>query len=247
MLGYLALEIRRTFRDRRFIVFTMAVPVGFYLLWANVFGGDGTPDADTGLTVKTHLLVSMAAYGALGAALTTTGARLAAERQNGWLRQLRVTPLRPWAVITSKIIASMCLALPAIILVGLAAVLTQHVHLSAAEWAGLIALMWLGTLPFAALGTLIGSVVGADAAQPLTIGLYLVLAILGGMWMPVSQLPKAMRTVAHWTPSNRFADLGWKIVGDHAPSAADGLILAGWTVLLGVLAIVAYRRATVRS
>jgi ABC-2 type transport system permease protein len=247
MLRYLALEIRRTFRDRRFVFFTVAIPVLFYLLWSNVFAKNGGTDETTGLDAKTYLLVAMAAYGALGASLNTTAARLAAERQSGWLRQLQVTPLRPWAVIIAKSIASMCLALPSVVAVGVIAVLTQHVHLSAGAWAGLIALTWIGTLPFAALGTLIGSLLGPDAAQPVTLLCYFGLSILGGLWMPVSILPTAMRHVAHWTPSNRFADLGWSVVGGNTPPASDALVLAGWLVVLGALAVAAYRRATVRS
>lgn len=247
MLHYLGLEIRRMFRDRRFVFFTMAIPVVFYLLWSNTFGKDAGTVGDTGLNAKTYLLVSMASFGAVGAALTTTGARLAGERQSGWLRQLQVTPLRPWAVIVVKTLASMFLALPAIILVGLAAILTQHVHLSAGEWAAMVGLMWLGTLPFAALGTLIGSLVGADAAHPVTLACYFGLSILGGLWMPVDSLPKALRQVSHWLPSNRFAHLGWSAAGGHVPAASDGLVLAGWALILGVSAIAAYRRATVRS
>jgi ABC-2 type transport system permease protein len=247
MLRYLVLEIRRMYRDRRFVFFTIAMPVGFYLLWSTIFAKHGDTDPETGLNAKTYLLVSMAAYGALGASLTTTGARLAAERQSGWLRQLQVTPLRPWAVISAKVLASMFLALPAIVVVGLTAVLTQHVHLSPGQWAAIIGAMWVGTLPFAALGTLIGSLVGTDAAQPLTVACYFALSILGGVWMSVSILPRALRAIAHWTPSNRFADLGWSIAAGHVPPASDALILAGWTVVLGGLAVAAYRRATVRS
>ncbi|MDN3354592.1 ABC transporter permease [Actinomadura sp. DC4] len=246
MLRYLLLEMRRMYRDRRFVFFTVAMPVAFYLLWSNIFAkGDGV-ESDTGLNAATYLLVSMASFGALGAALTTTGPRLAAERQTGWLRQLQVTPLRPAAVITAKIIASMCLALPSLIVVGLTAALTQHVRLSPGEWAAMIALMWVGTLPFAALGTLIGSLVGTDAAQPLTVACLFGLSILGGIWMSVSILPKTLRHIAHWMPSNRYADLGWSAVAGHAPPASDFFILAGWTVGLGALAIMAYRRATVR-
>jgi ABC-2 type transport system permease protein len=241
------LEMRRMYRDRRFVFFTVAIPVAFYLLWSNIFAKGSGLDTDTGLEAKTYLLVSMASFGALGASLTTTGPRLAIERQSGWLRQLQVTPLRPWSVITAKILASMCLALPAIVLVGLTAALTQHVRLSAGEWVAMVALMWVGTLPFAALGTLIGSLVDADAAQPLTIACLFGLSILGGLWMSVSILPKTLRHIAHWTPSNRFADLGWSVVAGHTPPASDALVLAGWTIGLGALAIAAYRRATVRS
>jgi ABC-2 type transport system permease protein len=247
MLRYLTLEIRRMYRDRHFVFFTIAIPVGFYLLWSNIFAKNSGVDTETGLDARTYLLVSMASFGALGASLTTTGARLAAERQSGWLRQLQVTPLRPWAVITAKVMASMCLALPAIAAVGITAALTQHVHLPLGRWAAMVALMWIGTLPFAALGTLIGSLVGSDAAQPATVACYFALSILGGLWMSVSILPRTLRHVAHWTPSNRFADLGWSVVAGHTPPASDGFVLAAWTAVLGALAVVAYRRATVRS
>lgn len=246
MLGYLRVELRRMVRDRRFVFFTIAVPIGFYLLWSNTFASDG-PAAATGLPLQIHLMVSMAAFGAIGAALTTTGPRLAAELHSGWLRQLRATPLPGRAVIFTKILASMLLALPPLALVSLTAALTQDVRLPAAEWAGMIALMWLATLPFAALGTLIGSLAGGDASQPVTVGVYLVLSALGGLWMPTDELPRALRAVAHWLPSNRFAEIGWDIVGGHAPAASAGLILAGWAAALGGCAVAAYRRATLSA
>jgi ABC-2 type transport system permease protein len=247
MLGYLRLELRRMARDRRFVFFTIAVPVGFYLLWSTTAPDDAGPQATTGLPVQLHLMVAMAAFGALGAALTTTGPRLATELRSGWLRQLRATPLPHRTVIFTKIFASMVLALPPLILVSLTAALTQDVRLSAGEWIGMIALMWVATLPFAALGTLIGSLAGGDAAQPITVGAYLALSALGGLWMPLDQLPGALRAVAHWLPSNRFAEIGWDVAGGHVPTATVGLVLAAWSVALGGCAVAAYRRATLSS
>jgi ABC-2 type transport system permease protein len=140
----------------------------------------------------------------------------------------------------------MILALPAIFLVSLVAAVTQDVRLSVMEWIGMIALMWISTLPFAALGTLIGSMANPDAAQPITLGCYFTLSIVGGLWMPVSQLPKVLRGISQWTPSNRFAEIGRDIVGGRAPSATAGLVLAAWALALGALAITAYRR-TIQS
>ena len=246
MFDYLKLEIRRVFRDRRFVSLTVGIPVVFYLLWSGIFAGDGD-ETSTGLSPQVYLLVSMASFGAIGAALNATGARLAAERQTGWLRQLKVTPLSSRSVIVAKTLASMTLALPSILLVTLIAATVRHVDLPIGEWAGLVAIMWVATLPFAALGTLIGSLVGPDSAQPLTMGCYFLLSILGGLWWPIDQLPDAMRTLARWTPSNRFAELGWDVVGGHAPSTTAALTLAGWTVLLGAGAVTAYRRTTVKA
>jgi ABC-2 type transport system permease protein len=245
MLSYLTLEVRRLLRDRRFAFFTIIFPVALYLLWTNIFS-EGR-DEITGLTVPSYLMVSLASYGAIGAALNTTGVRLATERQTGWLRQLQVTPLPAWAVITVKTIAAMTLALPSLTLVGLTAALTQDVRLSAVEWIGMIALLCVGTLPFAAMGTLIGSLVSAEAGQPVMMICYFTLAIAGGLWVPVSQLPDAFRSISTWLPSNRLAELGWDIAGGHAPSGSALLVLAAWTAGLGALAIAAYRRATLNS
>ncbi|MCP2340311.1 ABC transporter permease [Actinomadura rupiterrae] len=241
MLAYLRLEIVRMFRDRRFTFFTLAVPVAFYLLWANVFD-DGGRDPATGLDARTYLMVSMASFGAIGAALSSTGQRFAAERASGWLRQLRTTPLRPTAVVAARTVAAMVLALPAILLVSLVAVAFQGVRVDPLHWLAMVALMWLGALPFAALGILIGSLVGPDAAQPVTLGCYFALSIMGGLWMPTDRLPSGLRAIAGWTPSNRFGSLGWTLVSGHVPSATTGLVLAGWTAGLVGLAVPAYRR-----
>jgi ABC-2 type transport system permease protein len=244
MISYLRVEIVRMFRNTRFVIFTIALPVAFYLLFAGTSKGTETVSGDS-MSVKIYLMVSMAAYGAVGAALTTTGQRLAIERKSGWLKQLQVTPLSAWSVIAAKTISAMVLSLPALLAVSAAGYLFEGVRLDAGEWAVMVALMVVATLPFAALGTLIGSMFSADASQPVTLICYFALSIVGGLWMPTSSLPKALRTVSDWLPSNRFAEIGRSIVAGHTPSAAAFLILAAWSLGLGALAVNAYRRTTV--
>jgi ABC-2 type transport system permease protein len=246
MFRYFRLEVLRTFRDRRFVFFTIGFPVALYLLWSNILGDVGAEQA-TGLDVDSYMLVGFGLYGGIGAALSVTGPRLAQELKTGWLRQLSITPLRPSAMVVAKVLAAMTLSLPSLVLVGLVAALTQDIGLPPAAWAGLLAVAWLGTLPFAALGTLIGSLVKGDSAQPAMMIVYLGLSIVGGLWMPVSSMPSVLREIAGWTPTNRLAELGWDVVGGHAPSATPVLILAAWAVVLGAMAAPAYRRATVQS
>ncbi len=84
---YLALDVRRAFRNRRTLVFLLVMPVAFFLL----FGGsyrESDPEAFA------YVMVSMAVYGAM-IATTSTGAQVSVERSLGWTRQLRLTPLRP--------------------------------------------------------------------------------------------------------------------------------------------------------
>lgn len=247
MAVYLRLEIVRALRDRRFLFFTLAFPVGLFLLFSNIFATPGETDSATGLAVAQYMMIAFGSYGAIGAALNATGPRLAMELDSGWLRQLRVTPLAAWKVITVRIATALLLALPSLALVALTAALTQDVRLPAGRWAALLAVLTVATLPFAALGTLVGATVKADTAQPATLMLYIPMAVVGGLWVPVEQLPGFLRTLSPWTPANRMAELGWDLVGGHAPSAAAVAVLAAWTAGLGVLALLGYRRATVAA
>ncbi|MEU9889225.1 ABC transporter permease [Sphaerisporangium sp. NPDC051011] len=245
MPAYVRLEAVRMLRNKRYIIFVVAFPVGFYLLYSNLWG-DQT-DASTGVRGSVALMVSMAAYGALAASIMSTAVPWSQERQTGWLRQLQITPMPNWAIIVTKVITSLLLVLPALLLVVLAAVLTQHVSLPAGQWAALIAVMWAGTIPFAALGLVIGSLVPPDTAQPLAVIGMFGLALLGGLWFPADMLPGVLRSVAHVLPSYDYAELGQRIVAGQAPrAAAVGGILA-WGAALCTLAIAAYRRATARA
>jgi hypothetical protein len=126
MSAYLRLELLRTLRDRRWLIMTVAMPVGLYLLFSGVFGNQPPTN---GLTVDVGIMVSMAAFGAMGAVLAASGPRIAQERGNGWLRQLAITPIAPRSQLLAKVMAAMTLGLPALVLVGLRRQLGRRAHL----------------------------------------------------------------------------------------------------------------------
>ena len=97
------------------------------------------------MTEAVRDMISMAAFGAIGAALMATAPRIAQERTNGWLRQLRIMPVSTRQVITAKVLAAMAWGLPAIVLVDLTAVVAHGVRMSAWQWVSIGVLLWLGT------------------------------------------------------------------------------------------------------
>jgi len=153
--AYLRLELRRTLRNRRYVVFTIAFPVILYLLYTAVVpANDGGQTLD-GLRWPAYFLVSMAAYGALGAAMGQA-VPIATERRTGWARQLRVTPLPGGAYVAVKVLASMLVTLPALVLVAVAALAVNHVDLGLGPTVAMVAVLVVASLPFAALGLLLG-------------------------------------------------------------------------------------------
>jgi len=151
------------------------------------------------------------------AALNAGGTRLAAERASGWTRQLRVTPLPSWSYATTKIAASMVIALPVIAVVELTGLLLGGVRLGLATWAALTVVLWASALPFASLGVLVGFVASSETAYPVVTALMFLLSFFGGLFTPVSDLPVVLRHVASFLPSYHDASLGWAVVAGRAP------------------------------
>jgi ABC-2 type transport system permease protein len=243
-LTYTLISARSTFRNTRFVIFTLALPLVMYLLFNGLYGQQ--QDQGSGISVSAYLMVSMAAYGGLGAAINA-GARVAIERQTGWNRQLRLSALSPRAYMVSKSCVSLLVALPAIILVFLAGALIGHVHLTIGVWLGAGLGVWLSLIPFAVAGLVIGFSASVEAVQPLTVLVYMAMSILGGLWFPVDQLSAFLRGVAKVLPSYWVAETGRSILGGYGIPTIGILVLAAWTVGLGLLGAMAYRRSGRRA
>jgi ABC-2 type transport system permease protein len=242
MTGFLTLELRRCLRDVRYLVIAVAMPIGLYLLFTGLFGSHG--QRAQGLPQPKELMIAMVAYGAMWAAFSATGPRIAHERAIGWTRQLRVTPLTPASALSGKLVTALAAALPAMVLVALTAVISHNVRLSAAQWPALLAAMWAGVLPLALLGLAIGYLAGDDIAFPITMALYFALGALGGLWIPPSAMPHAMQDIAQFLPSNAVAELGRRIGGGQSSALRAVLVLTAWTLGSGLVALLAYRRQT---
>jgi ABC-2 type transport system permease protein len=245
MTGFLALELRRSLRDVRYLVIAMAMPIGLYLLFTGLFGAHG--QRAQGLPQPLELMVAMIAYGAMWAVFSATGPRIAHERAIGWTRQLRVTPLTPASALSGKLVTALAAALPAMALVALTAMLSHHIQLSPAQWLAMLITMWAGVLPLALLGLAIGYLAGDDIAFPLTMALYFALGALGGLWMPLSTMPHAMQDIGQALPSNGVAELGWRIAGGQASVPRAALVLTAWLLGSATAALLAYRRRKMRS
>jgi ABC-2 type transport system permease protein len=240
-LTYLWLEAKRQWRNREILIFRLGLPTAIYLI-LNAANGDTPPTSPGGR------MVAIAALAAVISGLAA-GPTLGEERANGWLRQLRTTPLRPRAAVAAKIAVAMSFALPAIALVAAAAGLVGDNQGTALGWAEsikLIGLMWLATTPITAIGALIGLTFGGEAAQGATTLAFVVLWLAGGIFTPPSQMPDLLAAISRALPSWGVVQVGESVAaGDTLPASAL-VVLAAWTVGAGALAALAWRRVLAR-
>lgn len=243
MLRYLWLETKRQWRDREVLILRLGLPTAIYLILTVVAGDAG--ESSVGLPQGTARMVAVAALGAVISGLAA-GPSLGEERANGWLRQLRVTPLPPSAAVAAKIAVAMSFVLPSIALVVAAAGVTAGSTLAWAKVIELVSLMWIATIPLTALGTLIGLTFSAEAAQSATTLAFVVLWLLGGIFTEPGNMPDALAAIARTLPSYGIVRVGWSAAGgDLLPVSALAVVVA-WTVGAGALAALAWRRVVSR-
>jgi ABC-2 type transport system permease protein len=236
MIAFLRFEIVRTLRNVRFLIMLLAFPVLLYLIYSKQQG------TSQGLTEATLLLVSLAVYSGMGSAMFASGPQLARERQNGWMRQLRISPIGTRGWFGAKLAQSILLIIPGLAALLALALTYGHVHIAAGRLGVLALVLLLGAIPFCALGLVIGLTFDGATAQVAQMISLLVLAFLGGIFIKWSNLPHGMQTIGKVLPSYHLAQLGWNAAAGRALGMTDVAALAAWTVALAAVALWKWRQ-----
>lgn len=237
MSGTLALartEIARLRRNRRYMMFTLALPVVLYLLVAKQV----QHVTAYGVAYKAYYMVSMASFGSFSGALTGNAQRIAQERKDGWIRQLRLTPLPPQSYVIAKVIASLATSVPSIVIVLLLGRFYGGIQLPLWKWLVIAIAVWLGTLIFAALAVAIGYRFMPDTVQPMTMFVYLVMTFLGGVWFALGGV---LQDIGQVLPTYQIIKIGTDVIGAGTVSAVSVWVSLAWLVGAIVLATLAVR------
>jgi ABC-2 type transport system permease protein len=239
--SYLYYELLRTFRNRRFFIFSLGFPLVLYFIIAGTnryklnIGG-------TGLSAPLYYMVGLAAFGTMNAMLSA-GARIAGERSVGWNRQLRITPLTTRTYFRAKVITGYLMA--AVTLVALyASGISLGVHLTGSEWLRMTGLILVGLIPFAAIGIVFGHMLTPDSIGPAMGGSTALFALLGGTWFPITG--GVMLKIAEALPSYWLVQAGHVGLGGPGWDATGWIVIAAWTAGATLLARQAYQRDTKR-
>ena len=236
MSGTLALtraELMRLMRNRRYFIFTVALPVLLYLALAKQFTGNVY-----GISFRAFYMVDMALLGAFSGALNGNAIRISQEKKEGWIRQLRLTSLPAYAYVVSKILVSMATTVTSIVIVLLLGRFYGNVHLLGWQWLVVAITIWFSATIFAALAVAIGYRFAPDQVQPITLLVYFGFLFLGGIWYPLSG---TLKTVGQLTPTYQAVKIGTDIIEGASVSAGLAIGLVVWLGIFVALAVVAVR------
>lgn len=239
---YLFGELKRTLRNPRYLIFSLVMPVILFLLFAS----GGKNDTIGGLSVAAYIMVSMGTFGAMSGVFSSAG-RIALERSTGWNRQLRLTALSGRQYVLGKAVTGFSVALPALIIVFLAGALGKGVSLPAARWPVIGLSVLLGLLPMAALAVWLGYAARPDSLQAIMGGIISLLALIGGLWVPIESFPNWVGDIAKALPTYWAAGAGRSALAGSWVGWHGVAVLAAWTVVFAAVAGRAYVRDSAKS
>jgi ABC-2 type transport system permease protein len=240
-VAYTHYELIRTFRDRRLFLFAFGFPVILYFVI--VVPQRHVHDfSSTGISLPLYYMVSLASFGTM-MSMMSAGFRIAGERQVGWTRQLRITPLSARSYMRAKILTAYAMAGVSLLLLYLSG-FVLGVRLSAGTWVSMTILIAIALLPFGALGVALGHVLTVDSVGPATGGIVSLLAVVSGTWFPITH--GFLHDVGQFLPSYWLVQAGRISLHGQGWDAKAWAVVIGWTVLLTAIAAVAYRRDTGR-
>ncbi len=157
-----------------------------------------------------YLLATYGVFGVMGVGLFAFGVTVAMEREQGFLIYKRALPMPPGAYLFAKMAMAMLFAV-------------------------IISLL-LATL--AAVGLYVGTLVGGQGAPAVVNLLYLPIAFLSRLWLPLKLLPAWIAKLAPVWPFYHHSQIALKVIGmDAGGSVAVHLgVLVGITMVFFLLA-----------
>ena len=234
-------EFFKLLRTPHYSLPTLVLPVMFYLL----FGLSFTGRSHGGVGPAELLMAGYIVFGVVTASLFAFGSGVALERAQGWLVLKRTTPMPASAYLAAKVLSCMLFGVTIVALMATVAITLGGVRLPATAWLSLLPVVMLGCVPFCLAGLCVAFLVPPAGASGIVNLLNLPLAFAGGLWVPVSMLPRLFQAVAPFVPQYHIAQLARGAIG--APRAAPvwqhaGMLLAAAAVF-GVAAYFAWRRS----
>lgn len=230
-------ELRLAVRRGESLLITFVIPAGVLLVFSAFDMSGGTA---TGSPVD-RMLPGAMALAVIAASMVSLAIATGFERSYGVIKRLGGSPAGSSVLVASKTVAVIVVeAVQVVLLVGIALLLgwapgpTPSAPLVAS---GLL----LGTIAFAGLGLLMAGTLRAEATLALANLLFLLSLVLGGIVIPLDRLPGPVATIAADLPPAALTHVLTVGLGAAGDATESLILLAGWALVLAVLAARKFR------
>jgi ABC-2 type transport system permease protein len=177
------------------------------------------------------------ALAVMSTAFTAQAIALGFDRRYGVIRRLAATALPRWLLVAGRLVAVLgVVVVQMVVLAAIALALGWRPAVDGLGWALLLVL--LGCAAFGALGILVGGTLRAEVTLAVANLIWLVLVLVGGIVVPVDEMPHTLAAVAQWLPTAALADgLRTTLATGAAPTGQQVLVLVAWAAVAAAAAV----------
>ena len=184
--------------------FTLALPVIFLVLFSVIFGSE---DIAGGYSFSQFFAPAMAVFAAVSSTFTNLAVRTAFAREQGILKRVRGTPLPPWIYMAGIIGSGVWIALLSVVLMFVLGWAFFGFHMVWDDIGMVVLVFVVGIATFSSLGLAVCSIIkNADAAPAVANGVFLPMAFISGIFIPLDEAPQWLVILGDVFPLKHFAE-----------------------------------------
>jgi ABC-2 type transport system permease protein len=230
LVGQLRAELVLVLRDKGVITFALFFPVLTVLFFGYLNQGGRVGD----ISYASFLIAGGVGMVVSSAAFENLGVTLARQRDEGILKRLGGTPLRPWTLVGAKVLTAAALILAQTLVMIAINVILFRAQLTGSLWWGFVALL-VGVFSFTTMGfALAGLSRNTDVAAAAARALSLPMQFLCGTLFPLDGMPPLLHHIARALPLTYFVNA---FRGAVLFGGGPGEYARDWLILLGCLAV----------
>lgn len=236
-------EWHLTSRQAIYYLLSIGMPTAFYLFFSGMY--QETPGAPAHF-MRDYLL-SMTAFSMMSTAIFSFPTVLETDRLNNWQKVLRHTPVSMVEYYLIKVVGLFVDFLLSIGVVFTVGHVVRHVNMPLQDWVLAAFILILGSLAFVALGLVLTLLPSSQLMSVVGNLLYMGLAVMGGLWMPISLFPEWMQAIGKCLPTYQLMELIKTFLNKGQVNGFASLYLTLFTLVLFTLVIVYRRHSEVRA
>jgi ABC-2 type transport system permease protein len=231
-------------RNPASVFFTVMLPLIFLFIFATIFGNDEIEER--GVKTTTYYVPAIVALAVISATTQSLAINLTQDRERGLLKRVRGTPLPTATFVAGRVGNSLVVSVLMVVLVSLIGKLVYDVSLPDETIPAILVTLAVGSFAFCCIGfALAAAIPSEDAAPAVTNAVVLPLYFISGIFIPDSEIPSGVLSVADVFPIRHFFEAFFAAWDPNTAGAGfelgDLAIVAAWGAVGLIIALRFFR------
>lgn len=241
MRSLMKVELILMKRQAAYYLLSIGLPSVFYLIFSGMMSGSATPT----LVLQTYLF-SMTVFSIMSSAFFSIPSSLQSDKTNNWQKMIQHSPVSMVEYYISKLFSALLTFLLSIVVVFSVGHFVRGVNLPAMDWLIIALIILFGSLVFIAMGVLVSLLPSAQLMSVVGNIAYMALAVLGGLWFPLSMFPAWLRPIGKLMPSYQLMQVVSSYLEHREFNAIAALIVLVYTVGVSLVVLQLKKRIEVK-